>query len=86
VTLAFAREVVKPSSVQEKLREQGAEVFAWIAKGASFYLSGEKSPMSQEVEKELLSIIGTHGACSPEDAVKYLENLKKEGRYQKDVY
>jgi sulfite reductase (NADPH) flavoprotein alpha-component len=47
---------------------------------------GEKAPMSVNVESELLSIFEQHGELSAEDAKKYFEQLKEEGRYSKDVY
>jgi sulfite reductase (NADPH) flavoprotein alpha-component len=54
--------------------------------GASIYISGTKDPMSKDVEQALLQIIEVQGKKSTAEAIAYLENMKKEGRYQKDVY
>ena len=50
------------------------------------YVCGQKAPMSVEVEKELLAVFETYGELTAEDAKKYFERLKEEGRYSKDVY
>jgi sulfite reductase (NADPH) flavoprotein alpha-component len=42
--------------------------------------------MSKDVEKALLEVIAEQGAMDATAAAKYLEQCKKEGRYQKDVY
>lgn len=64
----------------------GAELFEWIQNGAYVYLCGEKEPMSKEVEAALLTVFEKEGKLSTEDATKYFEQLKTEGRYAKDVY
>ena len=60
--------------------------YDWLNNGAAVYISGTKDPMSKDVEQALLKIIEMQGKKSPAEANEYLENLKKEGRYQKDVY
>jgi sulfite reductase (NADPH) flavoprotein alpha-component len=66
--------------------EQASEFYNWLSNGASVYISGTKDPMSKDVEKTILHIIETQGNKSAAEANEFLENLKKEGRYQKDVY
>lgn len=84
--LAFSRDQQEKIYVQHRMRQHAAELFSWIDTGASVYISGTKDPMSRDVEIELTRIIGEQGKLSEEAAVKYLEQLRKEGRYSKDVY
>jgi len=86
VSLAFSKDQHEEIFVWDKLRNQGAELFAWIRSGAYIYVCGQKDPMSVEVEKELLSIFETHGGLNSDEAKKYFERLKDEGKYSKDVY
>ncbi|MBC7587149.1 MAG: sulfite reductase, partial [Chitinophagaceae bacterium] len=69
-----------------KMLEQGKELFLWIENGASVYLSGTKHPMSFDVEKILLYVFEQHGNKTHDEAKAYWEQLKNEGRYQKEVY
>ncbi len=86
ISLAFSKDGAEPLYVQDKLRAHGKEVYAWMVSGGYVYVCGEKDPMSVEVEKELLSIIETHGGLAADKAKAYFEQLKEEGRYSKDVY
>jgi len=86
VSLAFSKDRDEEIFVWDKLREQGAELFAWLQAGAYIYVCGQKDPMSVEVEKELLSIFEIHGGLNSDEAKKYFERLKDEGKYSKDVY
>ena len=84
--LAFSRDQSQKIYVQHRMLENAPELFKWIDSGSSVYISGTKDPMSRDVENTLLQIIGQEGRKSEEDAKKYLDQLKKEGRYEKDVY
>jgi len=86
ISLAFSRDQPQKVYVQQKMRERAAELFEWIKNGAYIYVAGTKDPMSKDVEEELLKIIEEQGKLASEDAVKYLDSLKSEGRYCKDVY
>ncbi|UAY52984.1 diflavin oxidoreductase [Ferruginibacter albus] len=86
VNVAFSRDQKEKIYVQHRMLEHGAELFAWLNGGASFYVCGKKDPTSVDVENTLLQIIEKYGSKSSEDAKKYLEQLKEEGRYEKDVY
>lgn len=86
VSLAFSRDQPEKIYVQDRLKEQGKEVFDWLEQGAALYVCGSKEPMSVDVEHALLAVIATHGGLSKAAANEYLEQLKTEGRYLKDVY
>ena len=86
ISLAFSRDQKEKVYVQHKMLEQGKELFLWIENGASVYLSGTKHPMSIDVEKTLLHVFEQHGNKTHDEAKAYWEQLKNEGRYQKEVY
>ncbi len=84
--LAFSRDQDQKIYVQHRMLEKANELYQWIDGGASVFISGTKDPMSKDVENTLLQIIEEQGKKPKEDAKKYLEQLKKEGRFEKDVY
>lgn len=84
--LAFSRDQNEKIYVQHKLKENQNEIFDWIENGAHFYLCGEMKHMAEDVNKTLLEIIQNEGGISEEQAEKYLKKLKREKRFQKDVY
>ncbi|MDQ6902217.1 MAG: sulfite reductase, partial [Bacteroidota bacterium] len=86
VSTAFSRDQPEKIYVQDKMLQQGKEFFEWLHAGAYIYLCGSKEPMSFDVEKTLLQIIEEFGERSSIDAAKYLDDLKEDGRYIKDVY
>ena len=86
VNTAFSRDQPGKIYVQEKIWKHGAAFFEWVNTGASLYICGTKDPMSIDVEKTILQVIETFGNLSEEEAVQYLEEMKDEGRYVKDVY
>jgi sulfite reductase (NADPH) flavoprotein alpha-component len=86
VNLAFSRDQKEKIYVQDKMKQNGAELFEWLNGGASFFVCGKKHPMSTDVEAALLQIIEQHGSKTAEEAKKYLHQLEEEGRYEKDVY
>jgi sulfite reductase (NADPH) flavoprotein alpha-component len=86
VSLAFAHNHHGTATVQDKIRAQGAELFAWLQGGAHLYLCGEKEPMAKEVEAALLEVFAKEGGYDGAGAQQYFEQLKTEGRYAKDVY
>jgi sulfite reductase (NADPH) flavoprotein alpha-component len=84
--VAFSRDQAQKIYVQDKMRENAAELWAWLQEGAHFYVCGDGARMAKDVDTELHRIAETHGGKSPEEAAAYVESLKKEKRYKKDVY
>jgi sulfite reductase (NADPH) flavoprotein alpha-component len=72
--------------VQHKLLENQKEVYNWIEEGAYFYLCGDMKNMAKDVNKALLQIIQNQGGISEDKAAEYIKKLKKEKRFQADVY
>jgi len=86
MNVAFSRDQAKKIYVQHKMQQHGTELYHWLESGAHVYVCGAKEPMSVDVEDTLLQIIETSGKKSKEAAVQFLDQLKEEGRYLKDVY
>src|SRR5690606_31190020 len=84
--LAFSRDQAEKIYVQHRMLQHAGELYQWIENGASVFISGTKDPMSKDVEETLLKIIEEQGKKSKEESKQYLEKLKKEGRFEKDVY
>ena len=64
----------------------GRELWSWIADGAHVYVCGDAKRMAKDVERALIDIVAPHGARSTNEAVAFVAELKKAGRYQTDVY
>lgn len=86
IDVAFSRDQEEKIYVQHKLLQKQKEIFAWLEKGASIYLCGDMKQMARDVQNALLQIIETQGGMSVEMALEYLKKLKKEKRFQTDVY
>ena len=84
--VAFSRDQPEKIYVQHKMRERGAELYAWLKDGAHFYVCGDASRMAHDVHEELISIFQTHGGLARDAAEAEVEALKKDKRYQRDVY
>ena len=83
---AFSRDQATKIYVQDRLREASDELFAWLERGAHFYVCGDASRMAKDVESVLLESIAKGMNGSPEQAAEYLKKMKAEQRYQRDVY
>jgi sulfite reductase (NADPH) flavoprotein alpha-component len=86
LSLAWSRDGANKIYVQDRMREEGAEVFQWLEKGAHVYVCGDAKRMAKDVDTALHEIVATHGKASAADATAYVAALKKTGRYQADVY
>ncbi|WP_238785437.1 diflavin oxidoreductase [Blattabacterium cuenoti] len=83
VHLAFSRDQKNKIYVQDKIWENRKEFFNWIKNGSYIYICGKKTPMSINVEKIIHCIIKNIGK---EDPKLFIEKMKKNKRYLKDVY
>lgn len=86
IDVAFSRDQEQKIYVQDRLRENAAQVWQWLEQGAFFYVCGDMSRMAKEVELALLQIIEQQGNNTQSQAKEYLKQLKKQARYQRDVY
>ncbi|EGT4356596.1 NADPH-dependent assimilatory sulfite reductase flavoprotein subunit [Cronobacter sakazakii] len=86
IDLAWSRDQDHKIYVQDKIREQGAELWRWIQEGAHLYVCGDANRMAKDVEQALLEVIAAYGGMDAEAADEYLSELRVERRYQRDVY
>ena len=86
LSTAFSRDQAQKIYVQDRMREEGAELWKWISEGAAFYVCGDAKRMAKDVDAALHEIIAKHGGKTPEEATEFVKQLKKDGRYQRDVY
>ncbi|KVO39201.1 reductase [Burkholderia stagnalis] len=84
--LAFSRDQADKVYVQDRMREHGAELFAWLEEGAHFYVCGDAARMAKDVDAALKSVVAAHGGMSDDKAGEYVARLAKERRYVRDVY
>lgn len=84
--LAFSRDQDHKVYVQDRMREHGAELFAWLESGAHLYVCGDAATMADDVDAALHEIVAEHGGLDAEQAVGYIDRLRSENRYLRDVY
>ena len=83
---AWSRDQEKKIYVQDKIRENSTALWQWLQEGAYFYVCGDAAKMAKDVEQALLEVIAKEGNLSPDEAEDYLNELREEKRYQRDVY
>jgi sulfite reductase (NADPH) flavoprotein alpha-component len=86
MSLAWSRDGDKKFYVQDRMREVGRELWTWLAEGAHIYICGDAKRMAKDVERTLVDIVAQFGARSTDEAVGFVVELKKRGRFQQDVY
>jgi sulfite reductase (NADPH) flavoprotein alpha-component len=86
LSLAWSRDGTEKFYVQDRMREVGRDLWAWLADGAHVYVCGDAKRMARDVEGALVEIVAQHGARTTDEAIAFVANLKKSGRYQQDVY
>ncbi|MGZ0707207.1 assimilatory sulfite reductase (NADPH) flavoprotein subunit [Coraliomargarita sp. W4R53] len=84
--VAFSRDQKEKVYVQDRMRENSKELYAWLEKGASFYVCGDASRMATDVDVALHDILEKEGGLSEDDAKAYVKKLKDDKRYLRDVY
>jgi sulfite reductase (NADPH) flavoprotein alpha-component len=86
IDLAFSRDRTPRAYVQDRLREAGKDVYAWLENGAYVYVCGDADQMAPDVNEALIDVVATHGRLDREDAEAYVRRLGDERRYLRDVY
>ena len=84
--LAFSRDQGKKDYVQHRMREKSTELFKWLEEGAYFYICGDAERMAVDVEAALQAIVEKEGNLTAEGSKGYINQLKKEKRFLRDVY
>ena len=86
LSLAWSRDGAPKTYVQDKMREEGDELWSWIERGAHFYICGDAKRMASDVEKTLCEVVAKKTGQDEAAAKGFVASLKKNGRYQADVY
>jgi sulfite reductase (NADPH) flavoprotein alpha-component len=83
---AFSRDQNYKIYVQTRMMENAKELWNWLEQGAHFYVCGDASRMAKDVDKALHEIVKIAGDRSEDATVEYIQKLKSDKRYQRDVY
>ncbi|MNQ56555.1 Sulfite reductase [NADPH] flavoprotein alpha-component [compost metagenome] len=83
---AFSRDQEEKVYVQQRMLEQGAELWRWLQDGAHFYVCGDASRMAKDVDAALRTVVREHGGLSAADAEAYVGAMARDKRYVRDVY
>ena len=83
---AFSRDQEHKIYVQTRMMEHAKELWDLLEQGAHFYVCGDAARMAKDVDKALHEIVQIAGGCSEEAAGEYIQKLKSDKRYQRDVY
>lgn len=83
---AFSRDQSEKIYVQDRMLENAGELWRWLENGAHFYVCGDAARMAKDVDSALHKVCETAGGLSPEEAAAYIQQLKSQKRYCRDVY
>jgi len=83
---AFSRDQERKIYVQDRMIEQGAQLWSWMQDGASIYVCGDASRMAKDVDTALHTVVEAQGGFDREAAQEYIQELKDQHRYHRDVY
>ena len=84
---AWSRDQPQKIYVQHRLMENAAEIWKWLDdEGAHFFVCGDARRMAKDVDATLRKIVHEQGGKNFEEANEYVEKLKSDKRYKRDVY
>jgi sulfite reductase (NADPH) flavoprotein alpha-component len=86
IDCAFSRDQEHKIYVQHRMKENAPEIWKWLEEGAHFFVCGDAKRMAKDVDAALHQIVEQQGGKTPEQASEYVEQLKKDKRYKRDVY
>jgi len=84
--VAFSRDHQEKIYVQDRIAEHGAEVYDWLQQGAVVYVCGDAKRMAPDVHRSLIDVLVAYGGLTASAAEAKLRALRRDGRYQRDVY
>ena len=84
--VAFSRDSNQKVYVQHRMLEKSKEFYQWITEGAFIYVCGDEKRMAKDVHQAILDILQSEGRLSEDQAKEFLDQLRREKRYQRDVY
>ena len=86
MNVAFSRDTDQKVYVQHRIAEHSKEFNEWLEKGASIYICGDEKNMAKDVHQAIRNVLVKEQNLTEEDAESYLKQMKKDKRYQRDVY
>ena len=87
IDCAFSRDQAQKVYVQNRMTENASEIWQWLdGEGAHFFVCGDARRMAKDVDAALRTIVQEQGGKSVDDANEYIEKLKSDKRYKRDVY
>jgi sulfite reductase (NADPH) flavoprotein alpha-component len=84
--LAFSRDQEHKIYVQDLMKQNARGVWRWLEEGAFLYVCGDATRMAKDVDRALHQIVEEQGGNQREAAESYVQILKDDRRYQRDVY
>ncbi|WP_306439850.1 flavodoxin domain-containing protein [Staphylococcus marylandisciuri] len=84
--LAFSRETKDKVYVQHLILENSETIYNWIINGAALFVCGDKDQMATGVHDAILEVLQKEGHFTEKEAEKFTTKMRKEQRYQRDVY
>ncbi|MEJ7174545.1 assimilatory sulfite reductase (NADPH) flavoprotein subunit [Staphylococcus caprae] len=84
--VAFSRDTDQKVYVQHKIAENSEQFNQWIENGGAIYVCGDESKMAKDVHLAIREVLMKEQNLSEDDAEEYLKQLKRDKRYQRDVY
>ena len=84
--VAFSRDQTRKVYVQDRMRARSADLFRWIENGAVVYVCGDAKHMAVDVDAALVDILARHGSTDRDAAAARLKAMRRDRRYQRDVY
>jgi sulfite reductase (NADPH) flavoprotein alpha-component len=86
MSVAFSRDGAEKTYVQHRLRQEASDVYAWLEEGAHLYVCGDGTHLAPDVHATLTEIVAGQRGCDADQAAEYIAALKRDHRYQIDVY
>jgi sulfite reductase (NADPH) flavoprotein alpha-component len=86
LTTAFSRDQEQKLYVQHRMREHAKDLWAWLEGGAAFYVCGDKDHMAADVDRALHQIVAEEGGMPTDAAKAFVDAMRRDGRYRRDVY
>jgi sulfite reductase (NADPH) flavoprotein alpha-component len=86
IDVAFSRDQPEKAYVQHRMWDRRAEFYSWLEDGGHVYVCGDEKRMAKDVHCMLQRIVSECGGRDADAAEAYLTDLRRQGRYQRDVY
>ena len=83
---AWSRDQSNKVYVQDLMYQHSVGIWRWLEADAYVYICGDAKRMAKDVHTTLVRIISEQGKMSEEQAEDYMNRLRRDKRYLRDVY